>query len=89
MVQKQLTMPKAKEYYDKVKHQDSWGIDVVYPNEVEAIIDISHNEGVLIGLKICKEMWAQGQISHENIYENEVYYNELLENKIKELMKDK
>lgn len=37
-------------------------------------------EGVLLGLKICKEMWAQGTISHENIYENEVVYNEELNN---------
>ena len=35
-------------------------------------------EGVLLGLKICKEMWAQGTISHENIYENEVAYKEEL-----------
>ena len=35
-------------------------------------------EGVLLGLKICKEMWAQGTISHENIYENEVFYKEEL-----------
>lgn len=37
-------------------------------------------EGILIGLKICKEMWAQGTISHENIYENETMYKEELEN---------
>lgn len=37
-------------------------------------------EGILLGLKICKEMWAQGTISHENIYENEVLYNEELVN---------
>lgn len=42
--------------------------------------EIKYLEGVLIGLKICKEMWAQGTISHKNIYENEVYYKELLEN---------
>jgi len=41
--------------------------------------EIKYLEGVLGGLKICKEMWAQGTISHENIYENEVYYKELLE----------
>ena len=35
-------------------------------------------EGVLLGLKICKEMFSQGQISHENIYENEVLYKEEL-----------
>lgn len=39
----------------------------------------SKYEGVLIGLKICKEMWAQGTISHEEIRENEIYYQELLE----------
>jgi len=43
-------------------------------------IDESYLKGVLIGLKICKEMWAQGTISHENIYENEIYYQELLKN---------
>ena len=35
-------------------------------------------KGVLLGLKICKEMFAQGQISHENIYENEIAYKEEL-----------
>lgn len=35
-------------------------------------------EGVLLGLKICKEMIAQGQISNESIHENEfVYKNKL------------
>ena len=43
-------------------------------------------EGVLLGLKICKEMFAQGQISHENIYENEVYYKELLENELSKIV---
>lgn len=36
-------------------------------------------QGVLLGLKICKEMWAQGTISHENIRENEIVYTEELE----------
>lgn len=36
-------------------------------------------EGILAGLRICKEMWAQGTISHENIREEEIYYQELLE----------
>lgn len=40
----------------------------------------SHIEGVLIGLNICKEMWAQGTISHENIRENEIMYQEELRN---------
>lgn len=39
-------------------------------------------EGILLGLKICREMWAQGTISHENIYENEVMYKEELKNLI-------
>jgi len=81
-------MSEAKKYYEKAKHQDDWGVDVVYPSSVENIIELSKYEGVLLGLKICKEMFAQGQISHENIYENEVYYRELLENKIKNLMSD-
>lgn len=42
--------------------------------------EVSKYEGVLLGLKICKDMFVQGQISHENIYENEVYYKEILEN---------
>lgn len=42
--------------------------------------ELSNLEGILLGLKICKEMVAQGQISNENIYENEVYYKELIEN---------
>ncbi|MCJ8153227.1 hypothetical protein MKJ01_05560 [Chryseobacterium sp. SSA4.19] len=37
-------------------------------------------EGVLLGLKICKEMYAQGIISHESIKENEIYYTEELNN---------
>jgi len=44
--------------------------------------DAKMYEGVLLGLKICKEMWAQGQMSHENIYENEIYYKELLANEM-------
>lgn len=42
-------------------------------------------EGVLLGLKICKEMWAQGTISHENIYENEILYKEELKNLSKDV----
>lgn len=78
-------MLESKAYYEKAKHQDSWGIDVVYPKSVESIIELSKYEGVLLGLKMCKEMFAQGQISSENIYEREVYYRELLDNKMKDL----
>lgn len=81
-------MSEAKKYYEKAKHQDDWGVDVVYPYAVNFIIELAEMEGVLRGLKICKEMFAQGQISHENIYENEVYYRELLQNKMKDLMLD-
>lgn len=40
--------------------------------------DKNYYEGVLAGLKICKEMWARGTISHEEIRENEIYYGDLL-----------
>lgn len=46
------------------------------PTDIE--IEKSRIEGVLLGLKICKEMWAQGRISHEEIVENEIYYKEEL-----------
>lgn len=46
--------------------------------ELKKEIEESYINGFLTGLKICKEMWAQGTISHENIYENEVYYKEQL-----------
>lgn len=46
------------------------------PTDIE--IEKSRIEGVLLGLKICKEMWAQGTISHEEIVENEIYYKEEL-----------
>lgn len=36
--------------------------------------------GVLIGLNICKQLWAQRTISHETIRENELHYQEELEN---------
>lgn len=39
----------------------------------------SRIEGILLGLNICKEMWAQGTISHENIYEHVVYYEKELQ----------
>ena len=43
-------------------------------------LEKSRIEGILLGLKICKEMFAQGTISHENIYENEILYREELDN---------
>lgn len=73
-------MSKAIEYYNKVKIQDRLGVDIVYPTDVNEIIDVSRVEGVLLGLKICKEMFAQGQLTHENIYENEQMYKEELDN---------
>lgn len=71
-------MSKANEYYERVKHQDAWGVDVIYPKSVEEIIEISRIEGVLLGLKMCKEMFAQGEITHEEIYENEQHYKDEL-----------
>lgn len=81
-------MSEVKKYYDKAKHKDDWSVDVVYPAVVENIIELAKYEGVLLGLKLCKEMFAQGQISHETIYENEIYYRELLKNKMNDLMAD-
>lgn len=52
-------------------------LSLIYGSKTD---DAKMYEGVLLGLKICKEMWAQGQLSHENIYENEIYYKELLSN---------
>ena len=49
-------------------------------NKIKFHAEKNRIEGVLLGLKICKEMWAQGTISHENIYENEILYKEELEN---------
>lgn len=49
-------------------------------NKIKLHAEKNRIEGVLLGLKICKEMWAQGTISHENIYENEILYKEELEN---------
>jgi len=71
-------MSKANEYYERVKHQDTWGVDVIYPKSVEEIIEISRIEGILLGLKMCKEMFAQGKITHEEIYENEQNYKDEL-----------
>jgi hypothetical protein len=68
----------------------SWCAERINENDIE--YELKGNEekarikGVLLGLQICKEMWAQGTISHENIYENEVYYKEELE-KIKSQLK--
>lgn len=44
----------------------------------EKDLEIARYEGVLIGLEICKKMWAQGTISHREITENKIYYTELL-----------
>ncbi len=78
-------MKIAKEYAKKQTFNDSFGVDTIHIDSVENIIELAHNEGVLLGLKLCKEMFAQGTISHENITENETYYKELLQNIIKEL----
>ena len=59
----------------------TWCAERINENDIEyANEEITRIEGILIGLKICKEMWAQGTISYVNIYENEVYYKEELEN---------
>ena len=50
-------------------------------NEIKSIrnpLEVAHTEGILQGLRICNELWAQGTISHEEIRENEIYYSEQL-----------
>ena len=49
------------------------------PDIISKEIEHSEINGILTGLKICKEMWAQGTISHETISENEKYYSEQIE----------
>ena len=71
-------MSKAKEYYEKAKHQDSWSVDVAYPNTVEKIIEISKIEGVLHGLKLCKEMHEKGTIYKSKIEKQEEHYKKQL-----------
>lgn len=41
-------------------------------------LEVSRIEGVLTGLDICKKMWSNGTISHENIFENITFYKEEL-----------
>lgn len=48
--------------------------------EILKDMEAARIEGILTGLKICKEMWAQGTISHENIQEEIYHYQEELEN---------
>jgi len=33
-------MSKANEYYERVKHQDTCGVDVIYPKSVNEKIDL-------------------------------------------------
>ena len=58
------------------------------PDHEDELVEIAKTEGILLGLKICKEMWAQGTISHENIYENEVIYKEELDSLIQKVKSD-
>lgn len=47
-------------------------------------IEISEEEieyrGVLLGLNICNDLLNNGELTQDNIYENKVYYKELIEN---------
>lgn len=71
-------MSKANEYYERAKHKDSWGVYVIYPESVENIIKISRIEGALLAFKLCKEMFAQGGITHEEICKDEQHYKDEL-----------
>ena len=80
--------PEEKIIYNEIEEVYIAGSGCVPKIYAEKIVEL-HNatlndiekariEGVLLGLKICKEMWTQGTISHENIRENELYYKEEL-----------
>ena len=75
-------MPNFSGYYATLKGKNWKPENNEWEGEtqIENIKDIAHTEGVLIGLKICKEMWAQGTISHENIQEEIYHYQEELDN---------
>lgn len=66
----------------KIHHQ--YGTSEKANYEIEKLFEIekqvSNFDGILLGIKICKEMFAQGQLTHESIYEHEVYYKEMKEN---------
>lgn len=53
-------------------------IDLIAAEKHELEKEAWYNDGVVIGLRICKELWAQGTISHEQIRENELHYLEEL-----------
>lgn len=66
----------------KIHHQ--YGTSEKANYEIQKLFDkekeFSKYDGVLLGIKICKEMFAQGSLTQNNIYENEVYYKELQDN---------
>lgn len=62
-----------REHYE----QEIKDLMIGFANQFE---QVSKFDGILLGLKICKEMFAQGQLTHESIYEREAYYKELKEN---------
>jgi len=72
-------MSKSEQYYNKAKHQDTWNVDVVYPNAVKNIMELSRLEGVLLGLSLAKKAFDKGH-GRDDIYENEIIYREQLEN---------
>ena len=77
--------------FSKKTKQKRSGNAFVFKNQLfmnEILIEIARLKGVLTGLKICKEMWAQGQISHESIYENEILYKEEIEILEKKIIED-
>jgi len=78
---RQLFSYKGEEVLQVEKSKASSFILGQIDKKIEQIneIDIAHTEGVLIGLNICKQLWAQGTISHENIQEEIYHYQEELE----------
>lgn len=76
---------ESEKYYQESKHQDDWGVDVIYPNTVKNLIKIAEYEGIILGLKICQELYAQGQVSSRSISETTNFYKGELEDLLEEI----
>lgn len=60
-----------KKKYDKINGE-------MVKSEIAHFLEQANNEGILIGLAICKKMWGEGTLSLNEIIETEKYYQDLL-----------
>lgn len=80
----------AKQYYDKAKHEDDCGVEVVYFDIVAEIIELAQLEGYVQGLAAVKEMGkGKGFIGMwEELKEKELLAQKELQEKFNFVMKD-